>query len=275
MRKFCYPGQDEMDNGWTDVPFDIPNHRAESGTARANVRIGWLRSVTNVFHAFGVQSFSDELAHAAKSDPVQYLLALIGPDRKIDFTGTKYQNYGGSPDQYPYDTARLRRVIEIAAEKSGWGKRSANLGKGRGMGIAAHRCFLTYVATVVEVELDNKGQVRIPNVWTAVDAGTVVSPDNVRYQFEGAAVFATSLALFGEITATNGAINQSNFHNYPIARMNRAPRHVEVHIVENEAPPAGVGEPGVPPFAPALCNAVFAATGKRVRELPLSKTKLA
>jgi len=233
-----------------------------------------LRSVTNVFHAFAVQSFADELAHSAKKDPVQYQLALLGPDRKIDFARTKYQNYGASLDQYPYDTARLRRVIEIAAEKSAWSKRSTYLGKGRGLGIAAHRSFLTYVATVVEVEVDDRGQVHIPNVWTAVDAGTVVSPDNVRYQFEGAAVFGTSLALFGEITATNGAVNQSNFNNYQIARMNRAPRHIDVHIVESEAPPAGVGEPGVPPFAPALCNAVFAATGKRVRELPLSKTKL-
>jgi isoquinoline 1-oxidoreductase beta subunit len=116
--------------------------------------------------------------------------------------------------------------------------------------------------------------VHIPNVWTAVDAGTVVSPDNIRNQFEGAAVFGTSLAMFSEITATNGVIDQSNFNNFQIARMSRAPRHVDVHIVESEAPPAGVGEPGVPPFAPALCNAVFAATGKRVRELPLSKTKL-
>jgi isoquinoline 1-oxidoreductase beta subunit len=267
-----YAGQDEVDNGWTDVPFDIPNHRAESGPARANVRIGWLRSVTNVFHAFAVQSFADELAHAAKKDPVQYQLALLGADRKIDFAGTKYQNYGASLDQYPYDTARLRRVIEIAAEKSGWGKRP--MGKGRGMGIAAHRSFLTYVATVVEVEIDSRGQVHIPNVWTALDAGTVVSPDNVRYQFEGAAVFGTSLALFGEITATNGAVDQSNFNNYQVTRMNRAPRHVDVHIVASDAPPAGVGEPGVPPFAPALYNAVFAATGKRVRELPLSKAKL-
>ncbi len=267
-----YPGQDEMDDGWTDVPFNIPNHRAESGQARANVRIGWLRSVTNVFHAFAVQSFTDELAHAAKKDPIQYQLALLGADRKIDFAGTKYQNYGASLDLFPYDTGRLRRVIEIAAEKSGWGKRP--MGKGRGMGIAAHRSFLTYVATVVEVEVDNRGQVHIPNVWSAVDAGTVVSPDNVRYQLVGAAVFGTSLALFGEITADNGAVQQGNFNDYPIARMNRAPRHVDVHIVESEAPPAGVGEPGVPPFAPALYNAVFAATGKRVRELPLSKTKL-
>jgi len=267
-----YPGQDEMDDGWTDVPFNIPNHRAESGQARANVRIGWLRSVTNVFHAFAVQSFTDELAYAAGKDPILYQMELIGPPRKIDFSGTKYLNYGASLEQYPYDTARLRRVIEIAAEESGWEEHPP--GKGRAMGFAAHRSFLTYVATVVEVEVDGKGQVHIPHVWTAVDAGTVVSPDNVRYQFEGAAVFGTSLALFGEITATNGAIDQSNFHNYQITRMNRAPRRVDVHIVESEAPPAGVGEPGVPPFAPALYNAVFAATGKRVRELPLSKTKL-
>jgi isoquinoline 1-oxidoreductase beta subunit len=163
-------------------------------------------------------------------------------------------------------------VVEIAAHNSGWGKRA--IGKGHGLGIAAHRSFLTYVATVVEVEVDAKGQVHIPNVWTAVDAGTIVSPDNIRNQFEGAAVFGTSLALFGEITATNGAIDQSNFNNYQITRMNRSPRHVDVEIVKSDAPPAGVGEPGVPPFAPALCNAVFAATGKRVRELPLSKTKL-
>jgi isoquinoline 1-oxidoreductase beta subunit len=267
-----YAGEDELDNGWTDVPYDIPNHRAESGPARANVRIGWIRSVTNIFHAFAVQSFTDELAHAAKKDPVQYQLEMIGAPRKVDFGGTKYQNYGSSLDQFPYDTARLKRVIEIAAEKSNWGKRP--MGKGHGMGIAAHRSFLTYVATVVEVEVDAKGQVRIPNVWTAVDAGTVVSPDNVRYQFVGAAVFATSLALFGEITFTDGAVDQSNFNNYPMARMNRAPQNTQVYLVESDAPPAGVGEPGVPPFTPALYNAIFAATGVRGRELPLSKIKL-
>ncbi|HKB97350.1 MAG TPA: molybdopterin cofactor-binding domain-containing protein [Terriglobales bacterium] len=261
---------DEMGLGWNNLPFDIPNHRAENGPADFHVRIGWLRSVANIYHAFAIHSFADELAKAANKDSVQYLLDLIGPARIVPL---EYKEEDADEKQrYPLDTARLRRVVEIAAEKSGWGKTST--GKGRGMGIAAHRSFLTYVATVVEVEVDSKGQVHIPNVWTALDAGTVVSPDNVRNQFEGAAVFGTSLALFGEITATNGVIDQSNFNNYQLARMNRAPRHVDVHIVESEAPPAGVGEPGVPPFAPALYNAVFAATGKRVRELPLSKTKL-
>jgi isoquinoline 1-oxidoreductase beta subunit len=261
---------DEMGLGWNNLPFDIPNHRAENGPADYHVRIGWLRSVANIYHAFAIHSFADELAHNAKKDPVQYLLDLIGPARivALDLKGDEAED----AKQYPLDTARLRRVVEIAAEKSGWGK--SPMGNGRGLGIAAHRSFLTYVATVVEVEVDGRGQVHIPNVWTAVDAGTTVSPDNIRNQFEGAAVFGTSLALFSEITATNGAIDQSNFHNYQIARMNRAPRHIDIHIVKSEAPPAGVGEPGLPPIAPALYNAVFAATGKRVRELPLSKTKL-
>src|SRR5271165_515159 len=261
---------DEMGLGWNNLPFDIPNHRAENGPADYHVRIGWLRSVANIYHAFAIHSFADELAHAANKDSVEYLLELVGPARivQLDLKGDEAED----AKQYPLDTARLRRVVEMAAEKSGWGKRG--MGKGRGLGIAAHRSFLTYVATVVEVEVDAKGQVHIPNVWTAIDAGTVVSPDNVRNQAEGAAVFGTSLALFGEITATNGVINQSNFDNYPLARMNRAPRHIDVHVVESDAPPAGVGEPPLPPFAPALYNAIFAATGKRVREMPLSKAKL-
>jgi isoquinoline 1-oxidoreductase beta subunit len=265
-------GDDEMGLGWNNLPFDIPNQRAENGTADYHVRIGWLRSVANIYHAFAIHSFADELAKSANKDSVQYLLDLIGPARivPLELKGDDAED----AKNYPLDTARLRRVIEIAAEKSGWGKRSMNLSKGHGLGIAAHRSFLTYVATVVEVEVDSRGQVHIPNVWTAVDAGTVVSPNNIRNQFQGAAVFGTSLALFGEITATNGVIDQSNFNNYQVARMNRAPRNVDVHIVESEAPPAGVGEPGVPPFAPALYNAVFVATGKRVREMPLSKTKL-
>jgi isoquinoline 1-oxidoreductase beta subunit len=257
----------ELGMGWTDVPFDIPNLRVENGQATAHVRIGWLRSVANIYHAFAVQSFAAELAHAAGSDPVQYLLALIGPPRSIDLKKTKYPNYGASPDKYPVDTGRLRRVIEMAAEKAGWGKRK--LGKGSGLGIAAHRSFLTYVASVVEVEVGDDGEIRIPRVETVVDAGTVVNPDLTRAQFQGAAVFGTSIARSGEITATNGIINQSNFHDYPVARINEAPYHTNVTLVESSAPPAGVGEPGVPPIVPAICNAIYAATGKRIRELPI------
>lgn len=263
-----YGGGGELGMGWSSIPFDIPNLRVENGPAAGHVRIGWMRSVANIYHAFGVQSFAAELAHAAGRDPYEYLLELIGPPRKSDFNGVMR-----TPAGYEFDAGRLRRVTELAAEKAGWGKRK--MGNGFGMGIAAHWSFLTYVASVVQVEVDGNGKLTIQRVDTALDAGTIISPRSVRAQFEGAAVFGTSLALYGEITATGGKIDQSNFQNYPMARIKDAPRETHVHIVESTAPPAGVGEPGVPPFAPALCNAIFAATGKRVRELPLSKTSLA
>jgi isoquinoline 1-oxidoreductase beta subunit len=261
---------DEMGLGWNNLPFDIPNHRAENGPADAHVRIGWLRSVANIYHAFAIHSFADELANAANKDSVQYLLDLIGPSRIVPLPGAPHELE--EQKLYPLDTAKLRRVVEVVAEKSGWGKRTS--GKGHGFGVAAHRSFLTYVATVVEVEVDGNGDVNIPNVWTAVDAGTVVAPDNVRNQMEGAANFGASLAMFSEITVGNGVVNQSNFNDYQLVRMDTAVKHTNVYIMESDAPPSGVGEPGVPPFAPAFYNAIYAATGKRVREMPLSKTKL-
>jgi isoquinoline 1-oxidoreductase beta subunit len=270
--KSYYGGDFELAMGSTDVPFNVPNLRVENGQAAAQVRIGWLRSVANIYHAFGVQTFADELAHAAGRDPVDYMLDLIGPPRVVDMTNVKNPNYGGNYDVYPNDTGRLRNVLQIAAEKSGWGKRK--FGKGAGMGIAVHRSFLTYVANVVEVQVTDDGKVHIPRVETVVDAGLITNPEAARAQFEGAAVFGTSIALTGSITATNGAIDQANFDTYPVARMREAPLQTNVHLVESDAPPAGIGEPGVPPYIPALCNAIFAATGKRVRELPLSRMKL-
>jgi len=261
-----------LQQGWTDIPYDLPNLRIENGPAKAHVRIGWLRSVANIYHAFGIQCFTDELAHAAGRDPLDYLLDLIGPPRTIDFKGVEYPNYGASMDAYPWDTGRLRHVTEVVAEKSAWGKRKH--GKGTGVGIAAHRSFLTYVATVVEVEVNSQGEVRIPRVDTALDAGLVVNPEATRAQFEGAAVFGTSVVRTGEITATKGVINQSNFQDYPVARINEVPAQTNVYIVDSDAPPAGVGEPGVPPFIAAFCNAIFAATGKRVRDLPITKLGL-
>ncbi len=258
-------GTFELDMGWNDVPFDIANFRAECGPADTQVRIGWMRSVANIPHAFAVQSFTDELAAAAGRDRVEYLLDLLGKARKIDLRPPAERK---GPDPYMLDIARMRRVVEIAAEQSGWAKKKP--GNGRALGIAVHRSFLTYVATVVEVEVDG-GKIRIPRVDVALDTGKVIHPDRVRAQIEGASVFGTSIALMGEISAANGRVTQSNFNNYPVARLNEAPMETHVHIVPSSAPPAGVGEPGVPTMSPAICNAIFAATGKRIRDLPIKK----
>ncbi len=268
-----YGDPGHVGQGWTDMPFDIPNLRIENGPAKAHVRIGWLRSVANIYHAFAVQCFADEIAHAGGRDPYDNLMELLGPPRILDFANINYPNYGASYQAYPVDVGRLRNVLQVVAEKSGWHDRKA--APGTGFGIAVHRSFLTYVATVVEVKVDANGTITIPRVDTAVDAGLIVNPEVTRAQFEGAAVFGTSIVRSGEITARDGIIQQSNFHDYPVARMNDAPYAVNVYLVESDAPPAGVGEPGVPPFVAAFCNALFAATGKRTRDLPLSRSNAA
>ena len=262
-----------LGQGWVDIPFDIPNLRVENGPAKAPVRIGWLRSVANIYHAFAVQSFIDELAAAAKRDPVEYFLDVLGPPRIIDFEAEKTTNvnYGKPLDEYPWETGRLRHVIEVVAEKSGWANRKPE--SGRALGFAAHRSFLSYVAAVVDVRVDDQGRISISRVDVALDAGRVVHPDLVRAQFEGAAVFATSIALMGEITAANGEIQQSNYDDYPVARIHEAPFETHVHIVSSDRLPTGAGEPGVPPIAPAICNALFAITGKRIRRLPIKHSK--
>jgi isoquinoline 1-oxidoreductase beta subunit len=259
----------QLSMGWTDIPYPIANLRVENGPAEAHFRIGWLRSVSNIYHAFAVQSFTDELAAAAGRDRVEYLLDIIGRPRVIDFSQEGLK--GGPPanPKFPFDTRRLRNVVELAAQKSGWANKKA--GAGRALGIAAHRSFLTYAAVVAEVEVGQGGALRIPRIDMALDAGRLIDPDRVRAQFEGAAVFGTGIAVMNEVTVAGGRIQQSNFNGYRVARMNEAPVETHIHLVDSDAAPAGVGEPGVPPVAPALCNAIFAATGKRVRELPISK----
>ena len=267
------PSNGELGQGLADLPFDIPNFRCETGEAEAHVRIGWLRSVCNIFHCFAVASFVDELAATAKRDRVLYLKELLGPDRLVDpsHDGAKYGNYGESLDRYPIDTGRYQRVINRVAEASGWGRKMPDR---IGLGIAVHHSFLSYIAAVAEVSVTPQGEISIPRITMAVDCGLIVNPDRVRSQMEGAAVFGGSLALMGEITSKGGRIEQSNFHDYPVLRMHDSPKQVDVHIIESEAPPAGVGEPGVPPIAPAICNAIFSATGKRIRRLPVSRHDL-
>lgn len=262
----------ELGMGLTNTPFAIPNLRLENPEADAHTRIGWFRSVSNIPHAFAIQSFVAELAAAAGKDPKDYLLELIGPPRRIDPRKMSDSwNYGEDPSVYQFDTGRLRGVIERAAQEIGWGR---SMPKGRGLGIAGHYSFVTYVAAAVEVAVDDAGRLTIPRVDIAVDCGPQINPERIRSQFEGAVIQGVSLATTGEISFKNGRAQQSNFDTYEVTRIDAAPREIHVHLLpaaDYTQPLGGVGEPGVPPVAPALANAIFAATGKRIRQLPIKE----
>jgi isoquinoline 1-oxidoreductase beta subunit len=259
----------ELGMGVTDLPFAIPSIRLENPAAAAHTRISWFRGVSNIPHAFAIQSFVAELATAAGRDHKDFLLELLGPPRTIDpaTLGDK-NNTGEDPKIYPVDISRWRRVIETVAKEAGWGR---TLPKGQGLGIAAHRCELSYAAVVVEAHVGTDGKLAIPRVDIAVDCGPQVNPERVRAQMESGVVWGVSLAMLGEITFKKGRAQQTNFHQYRVARNTQAPREIHVHPVAADdftQPLGGVGEVGVPPVAPALANAIFAATGQRLRTLP-------
>ncbi|TGN67510.1 xanthine dehydrogenase family protein molybdopterin-binding subunit [Paracoccus liaowanqingii] len=260
----------ELGMGLTNMPLDIPNVRAENPQAPAHVRIGWYRSVSNIPHAFAIQSFIAELAEAAGRDPRDYLLEVIGPARLIDPSEIgDVWNYGENPDRYPIDTGRLRKVTETVAEAIGWGR---EMPSGRGLGLAAHYSFVSHVAVAAEVEVID-GEVRIPRVEIAIDCGAHVNPDRIRSQMEGAVIMGAGQALTTEITFQDGRAQQGNFDSYLIPRMETAPREINVHLVSSggyDQPLGGVGEPGLPPVASAIANAIFAATGRRIRRLPVA-----
>jgi isoquinoline 1-oxidoreductase beta subunit len=260
----------ELGLGLSNMPFDIANVRFENPAATAHARIGWLRSVNNIQHAFATQSFVAELALAAGKDHRDFLLELIGPARQISppKIGDGW-NHGESPERYPVDTGRLRRVIEVATREARWGRK---LPAGQGLGLAAHYSFVTYMAVVAQVSVNAKGELSIPRIDVAVDCGPVINPDRVRSQVEGACVMGLSQTLYSEITFKNGRVEQSNYHDFEIARLNAAPKKIVVHLLpaaSYDMPLGGVGEPAVGPIAPALMNAIHAATGKRIRQLPL------
>jgi isoquinoline 1-oxidoreductase subunit beta len=232
--------------GAADTPYAIPNLLVELHSPRNGVPVLWWRSVGHSHTAFVVESFLDELAHAAGRDPFQYRRQLLA--------------------HHP----RNLRVLETAASLAGWGK---PLPKGRGRGIAIHESFGSIIAQVAEVTVGQGGEVRVHRVVCVIDCGRIVNPDTIAAQMESGITFGLSAALHGAITLKNGRVEQGNFDDYPLVRMGEMPR-VDVHIVPSDQPPGGVGEPGVPPIAPAVANALFAASGARVRSLPLTPERV-
>jgi isoquinoline 1-oxidoreductase beta subunit len=266
-----HAGAGELQQGVLDLPLAAPNVRAENGAAPAHLRIGWMRSVCNIHHAFAIGSFIDEIAAAQRRDPRETWLDVVGPSRLVtakDAGVDKLPNYGQSLDEHPIDVGRLRHVIERVTQRAGWARQRA---QGRALGLAAHRSFLSYVAVVAAASRDPHGRARIDEVWITADAGTIINADRVRAQMEGAVVFGMSIAFHGRITARAGAVEQASFRDYPIVRIPEAPARIHVELVSSDRPPGGVGEPGVPPVAPAVVNAVAALTGTRVRDLPLRR----
>ena len=294
----------ERGHGLEDNPFHLDNLRIENCRVDNHVRTGWMRSVANIYHAFGICSFADELAVAAGRDSKDYLIELIGDGEVLDLPAEKVEFFDnnafpmqecGRPFKvlpaYPADTRRLRGVIEQVATESGWKDKVKQYKgmPGRGLGIAAHRCFLSYVAMVIDVTLtdakDSDGkdvkELKINEIWAAIDCGIAVNVDRVSAQVEGGVVYGLSLALRGEITLKKGAVEQNNFDDYPVLRLYQTPK-INVIIMPphrepngahpddpvNDAIPTGVGEPPTAPVAPCLANAIAAAGGPRIREVP-------
>ena len=242
-----HDGIDETSvEGASDSPYEIPNFLVDYHMAPDGVPVLWWRSVGHSINGFVKESFIDELAHAGQQDPYKLRRVLLG--------------------EHP----RERGVLDLVASKSGWGD---PLPEGHGRGIAMHKSFGSYVAQVAEASVDKNGRIRVHKVTCAVDCGRTVNPDTIQAQMESAIVFGLSAALHGTITFKNGRVQQSNFDDYQVLRMDEMPE-VEVFIVESLDNPGGIGEPGVPPIAPAVANAVFAATGVRLRQLPMTAERV-
>ncbi len=254
------PGESETE-GVADMPYDVPNLRTDFALAQSGVPRGWWRSVEHSINGFVINSFLAELADASGRDPIALRLAMI-PKGFVQ----KFEDEKNPARQWPYMSDRLRGVIELARDKSGWDK---PLPAGRARGFAAHHSFFSYTAQVAEVSMERDGSVKVHRIVCAVDCGIPLNPDGIRAQMEGAIVYGLSAALAQKITLENGRVQQSNFHDFPLMTIAQMPR-VEVHIVSSTHPPTGTGEPGLPPATAAVTNAMFRLTGARIRTLPIA-----
>jgi isoquinoline 1-oxidoreductase beta subunit len=296
--EYPYGSAIEFGQGLQDMPYSVDNLRIENCPAPSHIRVGCMRSAANIYHAFGISSFADEMAAAAGRDSKDYLLDLIGPGSVLTaktlavegaacFTNNLFpvDGIGTLIDDrvvevvpgYPPDSRRLRSVVERVAKEARWDQKRGKQQKGRGLGIAAHRSRLSYVAIVMDVSINDMHELTIHEVHAAIDCGMVINPDRVRAQMEGGILYGLSLALLGEITVKNGAVVQHDFKDYPVLRIHQTPRKIFTYFVESspnhgrEEPLTGAGEPTTPVVAPALANAIVAAGGPRIREIPFRK----
>lgn len=263
------PSDMALSQSFGDIPFDVKQLSVEVQKVTTHLRIGWFRSVQNLHNAFAMGSFVDELAVKAKVSTRDMWMNLIGADRVIDFAQEgfeKWVNYGQKQEGYDVNTKRMKNVINLVADKAGIDEK---LPANEGWGLGYATSFNAYCAAATKVRVVD-GKVEVLEMHTAIDCGRIITPDRVRSQMEGAMIMGHSISMFSEITVNNGEISQSNFHDYSVTRINQTPE-LFVHLVDSEEAPGGVGEPGFPPIMPSVANAVFHASGTRVRDMPISK----